>query len=222
MERLVIVLILAALLPSVALARNCQYEKGEERWAVKTSVPSIDAISSPHTVNLASLIRLKNPPMTKQEEKAIEDKLWDGSAKVKDTSGNEITLHEGDIVTVTGYVYRARCQRDGDFHVEIGAGKTRKSKCIIVEVPDPDQIQDPQLRALVSEARDALAQMDKSVYQSRPKKKPFKATFTGQLFLDAPHYRRSDPSGGRGSLLFSGQHCASNLWEIHPVVRIEQ
>ena len=159
--------------------------------------------------------------MTTQEKKAIEDKLWDGSVKVKDTSGNEITLREGDIITVTGYVYRGRCQRDGDFHVEIGAGKTRKSKCIIVEVPDPDQIHETQLGALVSGARDELAKMDKSVYQSKPKKSPFKATFTGQLFLDAPHHRKSDPSGGRGSLLFSGRHCAANLWEIHPVVQIE-
>lgn len=221
MLRQAVILICIAVHPSLALARNCQYEKGEERWAVKTWVPSFDAISSPHTVDLASLIALKNPPMTKQEKKAIEDKLWDGTAKVKGTSGNELTLHEGDIITVTGYVYRARCQQDGDFHVEIGAGRTRSSKCIIVEVPDPDQIKDAKLKALVSGARDALAQMDPSVYQSKPKKNPFKATFPGQLFLDAPHYRKADPSGGRGSLLFSGRHCAANLWEIHPVVRIE-
>lgn len=221
MARIVLAFVCGCLLSSVALARNCQYEKGEERWEVKTSVPSIDALSTPHTVDLASLIALKNPPMTKQEKKAIEDKLWDGSATVKDASGNDLTLREGDIITVTGYVYRARCQRDGDFHVEIGAGKTRSSKCIIVEVPDPGQIKDTKLRALVSGARDALAQMDPSVYRSKPKKMPIKATFTGQLFLDAPHYRKNDPSGGRGSLLFSGRHCAANLWEIHPVVRIE-
>lgn len=173
------------------------------------------------TVDLASLIALKNPPLTKQEKKAIESTLWTGSAKVKDESGTQAELHEGDIITVTGFVYRVRCLKDGDFHMEIGAGATRSSMCLIVEVPDPDEIQDAELRKLVSAARDALAQMDPSVYQSKPKKKPIKATITGQLFLDAPHYRKTDPSGGRGTLLASKRHCASNLWEIHPVVRIE-
>jgi hypothetical protein len=221
MLRSALVFACVGLLPCVALARNCQYEKGEERWQVKTSVESVAAIPNARAVDLASLIALDNPPMTKEEIKAIEKTLWTGSVKVKDASGNEIELHEGDIVTVTGYVYRARCQRDGDFHMEIGAGATRKSQCLIVEVPDPKQIPDAQLRELVSGARDPLAQMDPSVYQSKPKKKPIKATITGQLFLDAPHYRKTDPSGGRGTLLASRRHCASNLWEIHPVVRIE-
>ena len=221
MLRLAIAFVCVGLLPCVALARNCQYEKGEERWQVKTSVEAVDAVPNARAVDLASLVALKNPPMTKEEIKAIDTRLWTGSATVKDASGNEIELHEGDIITVTGYVYRVRCQRDGDFHMEIGAGATRKSKCMIVEVPDPEQIQNAQLRTLVSSARDGLAQMDSSVYQSMPKKRPIKATITGQLFLDAPHYRKTDPCGGRGTLLVSKRHCASNLWEIHPVVRVE-
>ena len=211
MTRLAIALFCVSLLSSNALARNCQYRKGEKRWDIKTTVQSLDAIQSTRKVDLASLIALGNPPMTKNEIKSIEKTLWSGSVTVKDENGNVIELHEGDIITVTGYVYRARCQQDGDFHVAIGAGKTRKSQCLIVEVPDPEQIEDAQLKDLVTGARDALARMDSSVYQSYPKKNPVQATVTGQLFLDAPHYRKSDASGGRGSLLASKRHCASTF-----------
>ena len=206
---------------SPALGRDCQFEKGEERWEVKTSIPSNANVSAPKEVSLASLIALKNPKLSKDEIHAIEDTRWTSSIQAKTPSGHNIELREGDIVTVTGYAYRARCQKDGDFHMEIGSGPTRKSKCLIVEFPDPEEVHDSATNGMVKDARDALANLDPSVYQSNPKKKPIKVTVTGQLFLDAPHIRASDPSGGRGTLLNSGKHCASNLWELHPVLHLE-
>jgi hypothetical protein len=213
--------IAAIALVQPAFGRDCQFEKGEARWEVKNSIPSHATITNAKEVSLASLIALKNPNLTKQQVKDIEDVRWSGVAKAKTPAGNDAELHEGDIVTVTGYVYRARCQKDGDFHMEIGSGPTRKSKCLIVEFPDPEEIKDAGTRQLVEAAREALANLDSSIYQSNPKKPPFKVTITGQVFLDAPHIRASDPSGGRGTLLNSGKHCASNLWELHPVLELK-
>jgi hypothetical protein len=201
-----------------AAARECQYENGEARWPIKTSVPQ-DAAQG-QVIDLASLLALKNTALTKVQIAVIEKQRWDRSVTVKDSSGSDVTVKEGDIITVDAYVYRARCQKDGDYHIEIGAGKARSSKCLIVELPDPDEIKDATLEDMVASARNKLESLDSSVFASHATKPPIKVQITGQLFYDAPHYRANDPSGGRGTVLNSGRNCASNLWELHPVIVI--
>jgi len=117
-------------------------------------------------------LTLKNPKLTKDQIKAIEKVRWDGEARAKDNSGKVAVLHEGDIVTVSGYAYRARCQPDGDYHIEIGSGPSRNSSCLIVEVPDPNEIHDAQLKKSVTQARDTLEQLDSSVFQSHIQRRP--------------------------------------------------
>jgi hypothetical protein len=196
----------------------CQYETGEARWGIKTSVPGDPNVAPTH-VSLQSLIQLSDPVI---EAGSINVTRWPGDVALQDDSGQAMTLHEGDIVTVTGYHYRARCQKDGDYHMEIGVSPTHQdADCIIVEVPDPSQIGDPTLQALVSRSRNELEGMRPSPMLSHPSTDPPQVTVTGQLFIDETHNRSGDPGGGRGTLLDSGRHCASNLWEIHPVIRIE-
>lgn len=101
------------------------------------------------------------------------------------------------------------------------ASPSRDSPCLIVEVPDPDEITNAGLKALITQARDALENFDPSVFATHATKKPIKMRVAGQFFLDETHNRNSDPGGGRGTLLASGRHCASNLWEIHPVTKLE-
>lgn len=205
----------------LAAARDCQYEKGEARWSIKTSLASAGAAPSGIEVDLGSLIALDNPDLSTEQIAALKDNRWDGSVTAKDASGNDVALHEGDVVAVAGYAYRARCQKDGDYHIEIGVGPSRKSPCMIVEAPDPREIADEALRGQIVAARDSLEQLDPSVFQGHPTKNPIPVRVTGQLFLDETHHETSDPGGGRGSLLDSGRHCASNLWEIHPVTGLE-
>ncbi len=199
-----------------AQARDCQYESGEARWSIKTSIPNQP--QDPVAVDLASLIALDNADL---DGTNIENSRWQGPAVAQDSDGHDVTLHEGDLITVTGFLYRARCQKDGDYHMEIGA-KARRSnaRCLIVEVPDPDQIEAVGLKRQVSKARDVLESEDASVFASHATEEPLKITVTGQLFLDETHTRKGDPGGGRGTLLSSGKHCASNLWELHPVTVI--
>lgn len=204
----------------IAQARECQYEKGEARWSIKTSVPAGGAQAT--KVDLDSLIGLDNPDLSAEERSQIDDTRWSGDIKVRSSAGQDAVLHEGDLVTVSGYLYRARCQKDGDYHMEIGSDSARKNaSCLIVEVPDPGQVQDPKLHDAVSAARAALESQDASVFASHATKAPPEVEVTGQLFLDETHAHTSDPGGGRGTLLASGKHCATNLWEIHPVSNIQ-
>jgi hypothetical protein len=69
-------------------------------------------------------------------------------------------LHEGDMVHVTGFLYRVRCQKDGDYHLEIGSEAVRGSPCLIVEVPDPGQVSDPELKDDVVRVRQTVEQLD--------------------------------------------------------------
>lgn len=121
----------AICIASPAIARDCQYEKGEERWAVKNSVPAPQSATQGKPIDLASLIGLKNPVLIKTQIHSIEGELWSGAVAAKDRAGHDVMVREGDIVTVDAYVYRARCQKDGDYHIEIGASKTRSG-----EMPD--------------------------------------------------------------------------------------
>jgi hypothetical protein len=106
--------------------------------------------------------------------------------------------------------------------MEIGVAQVRRNAaCLIVEVPDPGQIADPTLRAGAQAARDTLRGMDASVFTPHATKPPIQVTVTGQFFLDETHARTSNPGGGRGAKLDSGGHCASNLWELHPVFAIQ-
>lgn len=203
---------------SAASAITCQFESGEQRWNIKTSLRS-GPDAHVRAVALRSLIALPNPDV---DAASIETSRWTGSVSAQDDAGHALTLHEGDLVTVTGYLYRARCRTDGDYHMEIGVSPARRNaRCLIVEVPDPSQIPDHQLRTLIRRARDDLESMGSSVFASHARARPLQVTVTGQLFLDESHHRSADPSGGRGTLLDSGRHCASNLWEVHPVFRIE-
>jgi hypothetical protein len=161
------------------------------------------------------LIDLNNP--TVADSQAIESTRWSGNAVLRDESNHDVTLHEGDLITTSGFLYRARCQPDGDFHLEIGPSNKRlNAVCIIVEVPDKNKIHDQSLKAKIGNVLTALLGMDSSVFSSHAKSNPIPITVTGQLFLDYTHHE-TDPGGGRGTLLKSGRHCAQNLWEIHPV-----
>lgn len=201
-------------------ARECVYKKGEARWDIKTSVPS-GALSQTITrINLQSLMDLHNPKLTKAQKAAIANNRWQQDVALQGIAGDGLYLMEGDIIGVQGYLYRARCQRDGDYHLEIGGSDANGHKCLIVEVPDPHQVHNKRLRAKVKSVIQTVDALPSSVFNG--KSEPLPVEVTGQLFLDAPHIRKGkgkkkpDPSGGRGTK-FNGKNCATNVWEIHPI-----
>jgi hypothetical protein len=210
------VLFIAALGQS-ALARDCDFVEGEARWKIKTSVPAGALKQKVKRIDLRALVDLKNPKLTAVQKKAIASKLWP-----QDVTVGNASLQEGDIVSVEGFLYRSRCQKDGDYHFEIGTSSTTGKSCFIVEVPDPGQVRDRALRDLVKQVRQKLDGFPSGIFNGKSAPLPVKVT--GQFFLDSQHLRRdnpktgkkADPSGGRGTK-FNGKNCATNVWEIHPV-----
>jgi hypothetical protein len=198
------------------LARDCSFVKGEERWGIKTSVVAGALDRDATAISLISLMDTTNPPLTTQQKKAIEKRLWAGHVTLEPSDGGNVVKREGDIISVEGFLYRARCQKDGDYHLEIGTHNSKDGPCLIVEVPDPDQIDDNSLKARVSAVRRALDKLPTGIFTGSASAKPVHVKITGQLFLDAPHIRKNDASGGRGT-----RHCATNIWEIHPVTDLQ-
>jgi hypothetical protein len=202
---------------SPVFARDCNFVKGEERWGIKTSVVAGALDRDPTPISLESLMDAANPPLTQQQKRAIAKRLWAGHVTLEKTEGGSVVSREGNTIVVDGFLYRARCQKDGDYHLEIGTLNNKKnSPCLIVEAPDPDQAQDSALKARLKNVRQALNTLPSGIFTGSAATKPVHVKITGQLFLDAPHIRESDPSGGRGT-----KHCATNIWEIHPVTALE-
>lgn len=115
-----------------------------------------------------------------------------------------------------GLTLGARCQKDGDYYLEIGVTSTNRTHCLIVEAPDPGEIEDEALKALVTRVRETLDTLDEGIFSGAANTRPVPVKITGQFFLDASHIGGADPGGHRGT-----GHCATNVWEIHPVTAIE-
>jgi hypothetical protein len=215
---LLIVISLLTLATHEALARTCKFVKGEDRWGVKTSVPAGALNRTPQEISLEALMDTQNPPLTANQKQALADRRWAGRVIIADKDDNDTTLREGSMISVEGFLYRARCQKDGDFHLEIGTvNRKAAAHCLIVEVPDPGQVKnDTDLKARVTEVRENLDQLPSGIFTGKGNFRPVQVKITGQLFLDAHHIQRSDPGGRRGT-----RRCATNVWEIHPVTQFE-
>jgi hypothetical protein len=213
-KRLSIILVLGLTLSSAAWARDCNFEKGEDRWSIKTSVPQGALTQNAQEVDLQSLIDSPNPTLSPKQKAAIAKRRWAGRLSVSDKDGDNVSLKEGDMISVEGFLYRARCQKDGDFHLEIGVTSNKGSHCLIVEVPDPDEIPDDVLKDRVVQVRQTLDSLDKGIFNGTAPPVPVK--IAGQFFVDAHHISAGDPGGNRGT-----KHCATNVWEIHPITDLE-
>src|SRR6266513_3130952 len=100
-EWLWVLLAAFVLVPRPLLARDCQFENGEERWSIKTSVPSVGTAANGREVSLASLISLNNPTLTKPQISDLAKSRWSGTVTAKDIKGRNLTLREGDIIIVS-------------------------------------------------------------------------------------------------------------------------
>jgi hypothetical protein len=211
---LIFVLVLGLASSWAASARDCNFQNGEDRWSIKTSVPSGALTQEVKEVDLQSLIDSPNPILSQKQKAAIANRRWAGRLSVSDKEGNDISLKEGDMISVEAFLYRARCQKDGDFHLEIGVTDKKGSHCLIVEVPDPEETAEDGLKERVVGVRQALDSLDQGIFSGTASAVPVK--ITGQFFLDAHHIGAGDPGGNRGT-----KHCATNVWEIHPVTDLE-
>ncbi len=98
------------------------------------------------------------------------------------------------MISVEGFLYRARCQKDGDYHLEIGTvDRKRGADCLVAEVPDPGQIKnDAELKARVTMVREKLDTLPSGIFTGKGDFRAVPMKITGQLFLDAHHIQRND------------------------------
>lgn len=180
-------------------------EPGVERWPIKTSLAN-----NPRTKNstLDKLLGLPNPVATVKEAP-------ESSRIPKMVSG----LKEGDIVTIKGWLLLvaleddAKKHRDGDYHIQIRPTGDWADSCLVVEIPFPDFIDDPGLKAKCSQARQfvksKLLRNQEPGTAGNKMTHPVYVTITGQLFFDATHLK-GKPRGKRGMHSYT-------CWELHPV-----
>jgi hypothetical protein len=215
------VVILAALMsPAAALeAQKLDVNPGTERWAVKTSLAK-DARS--FIVPLSDLLSLAAPIARPSE--APE------SSRIQKTVGPD-GLREGDIVTTTAWLHLVALERDskhhrdGDYHIQLRRTDAWGDSCLIVEVPYPEFVQDPVLRACCDSVRTFIK--EKLLSGKEPGTRgnilahPVPVTLRGQLFFDAPHLRNDGTVSPRGKKGGARTPMSSyTAWEIHPVTGI--
>lgn len=184
---------------------------GSDRWPVKISAPAPGAAI---VVPVEQLIALPDAPGVTHNEAAYQ------AARIPPTCAESQTetpcLAEGQAVTTTGWLHLVAAEDDGDFHMQISASADSGSPCLIVEVPKPEYVTDPALRAQAAAVR---AYVQQTIFKGRAPaeggsvlKQPVRVTVTGALFYDDSHVGDA-PRGKKGMK-------AGTLWELHPVSSI--
>jgi hypothetical protein len=132
-------------------------------------------------------------------------------------------LKEGEMITTTAWLHLvaleddSKTHRDGDYHIQIRNSAEWADSCLVIEVPFPDFVSDPQLAHECGAVRQFIK--EKLLNGKEPGTKGNKlnhavyVTVKGQLFFDAPHLK-GNPRGKRNMKSYTP-------WELHPVVSIK-
>jgi hypothetical protein len=207
--------------------QETKWAPGVERWQVKTHLKQGNVSSRLRTIKLSDLKKLDWRNLSKIEDwKTSEDCLREPGAS---------SPQECDIVSTEGYVQLVAVEAtkkkggdartDGDYHVQVSSSREDRDDVVIVEIPRPEFVDDPELRSAVLALREMFREKlhggkEFSMSGGSCMQHPPRMRITGQLFLDSPHAslkEGADPGGGRGK---SG-HKAATIWEIHPVYEME-
>ena len=197
-----LILILLLLLWSISALAQVVHE----RWPIKTSYHVLS--DKPRKIKLSTLLKLKMPVVPPGEkQKDYDAKLLPGKSR---------TFREGDFVETTGWIHYILHEGDDDYHVQVSGSSQTGDNCVIVEIPDPVNASDADLRDHWTAARTFIESLNKG--KPAPKSgKAVEAVFVkirGQLFYDLSH--TVNQKRGRGGMK------AGTIWEIHPVYSIKK
>ena len=212
--------LLSALPPSLLVAQSLDLHPGTERWVVKTSLadqPARKHLTFEELLSLASPVRRSSEA---PESSRIAATVLPGNVK------------EGDLVTTTAWLHLVALEResgshrDGDYHIQLRSSGTWGDSCLIVEVPYPDFVADPALRASCSMVRafirEKLLRGKEPGTQGNIMQHRVHVSVTGQLFFDATHLRNDGTVAPRGKCGRSATPMHSyTAWEIHPVISMK-
>src|SRR5579872_2386216 len=226
MLRLTLLLCLALLRLSHAACTS----PGKERWPIKSSLPSGAQLGHGTPVKITDLAKLANPPGVTNKEKKFED------TRIP-SFDNPLHVKEGDLVTITGYLFLVATEpNDCEYHIELSGKAPDMSAassqnpvivddCIIVEVARPDAFADATLQKAADTTRQWIREKLKLNGKSGSEPSaagslmnhPVLVTVTGQLFFDDAHLEKDGSSQPRGK---HGLRT-NTLWELHPIVAID-
>ena len=188
-------------------------KKGVERWAIKVSLPGSLNLAQAQTIPIAEVLALGDAKGVHQNDPNFQN------ARIPEAA-SPLKVKEGDLVTVTGWLFLIALEDDGDYHIQISASPQSGDHCLIVEVPNPDSAFDaePSLRPTFQTVRDFLKA--RTLQNQEPSRcgsvmtHPPYVRVTGQLFFDDSHV---------GATQARGKKCmhAATLWELHPVVAVQ-
>jgi len=182
---------------------------GVERWLIKTSAHEL--YETPKVIAFDDLVALPDPGGVSKNDSRYQDAFIP-------TFQNSLNLHEGDIVSVSGWLHLVAYETDGDYHIQISNSATSGDHCLIIEVPYPTYVKNAlNLKKLCSAERSTIKKSMLGGKEPTPSgtvlKNAIYVTATGQLFYDDSHV--GDKPRGK-----KGMHAAT-LWELHPVTKIE-
>jgi hypothetical protein len=195
---------------AAAARRAPAIKPGVERWSVKTSLPPNTDFSKAQTISFADLAALPDAPGVVKNDPRYQ------SSRIPEKIAGKYT--EGQLLSVTAYIWLVGLESDGDYHIQISATNMSGDHCVIVEASDPNpaftadttlQPKTQAVRALIKSKM--LAGQDPSTFGSLMLH-PVYVTVTGILFYDDAHI--GDPPRGK-----KGMHAAG-LWELHPVTNV--
>ncbi len=214
-ERVLVALLLAALLPGTADAGSRKPGSLQARWPIKTSLETGSGTAHPRHVTFATLAALGTVPGVKPRDARYADERIPTAVD---------GLHEGDIVTTEGYVHLVAFEADGDYHIQFTDSPTSGNHCVIAEMPlDSAAFEDvASLRTRFGPLRQLLREKllhgTATEFQEGGNWMTGKAymSITGQLFFDDWHV--GQPPRGKSPNHHAGH--AATLWEIHPITDI--
>ena len=206
-----------------AVAQDKKIGPGTDRWSIKTSA---DLNQTPKRISISKLKAL--PPLFAPGVKDLSRKEHETKVYPASIGG----LREGQIVAVqhaylqliareASYNKEHDDYEDGDYHIQLGETRDERTGCVIVEIPDPQFVSDPELKTKVANTRAAVLKLLKITQISDSGNciaHPPRVTVVGQLFWDSAHEGSENPGGGRGKK--QCQRQAATLWEVHPVVDV--
>jgi hypothetical protein len=175
------------------------------RWPIKVTPHKM---TNARSLKLRDVISLPDPPGVKMNDKRYEEKLIPAFA-------NTLNVKEGDLIKVKGYLQLVAYEKnDDDYHIQISGDKTTGDSCLIVEVPDPKNVESDTLKKEYEKIRSFIR--EKILHGKDPGTAGnliggrAYVYVTGQLFFDASH-THNQVRGKRGLRSYS-------LWEIHPII----
>lgn len=196
------------MLPMVAIA-GCDRDRHESRESIKSSLPAGADLNQARSLTLMDLGTLPEPPGVQKNDPRYED------ARIP-AFPNPLSLKEGDVVTVSGWLHVVRSMGDGDYNLRFSSQRDSADHYIVSEIPDGDDAP-KRLQPVIEDAREfvktkVLDGKDPSK-QGTTLKDPVYVQITGQLYFN-------DANPGNPPRPDAQGLQRSSYWEIHPGLKL--